>query len=237
MAGPLPRVVDPALQGAPYFNAKSLFKRILVTEEGVIDSEYSEPFATLMHAHEGTQAVIHARALASANGHCPRANNRTSPDHSARAASPSGFERESFGGGSGIRTHGEFPHTRFPSVPIRPLSHPSSSTARRWCPGRTRLSCRPTRSRMWWSGPVQSESVNRVRAGRQQLSAEPLVCRRSPDHHIRERVRVCGGPAFGRAATSPAAQQAPPGVGHALLLGDGPSCASGRSASGAPQPT
>ena len=30
------------------------------------------------------------------------------------------------GGGSGIRTHGEFPHTRFPSVPIRPLSHPST---------------------------------------------------------------------------------------------------------------
>ena len=29
------------------------------------------------------------------------------------------------GGGSGIRTHGELPHTRFPSVPIRPLSHPS----------------------------------------------------------------------------------------------------------------
>ena len=28
-------------------------------------------------------------------------------------------------GGSGIRTHGELPHTRFPSVPIRPLSHPS----------------------------------------------------------------------------------------------------------------
>ena len=28
-------------------------------------------------------------------------------------------------GGSGIRTHGGLPHTRFPSVPIRPLSHPS----------------------------------------------------------------------------------------------------------------
>ena len=28
-------------------------------------------------------------------------------------------------GEGGIRTHGEFPHTRFPSVPIRPLSHPS----------------------------------------------------------------------------------------------------------------
>ena len=29
------------------------------------------------------------------------------------------------GGGSGIRTHGELPHTRSPGVPIRPLSHPS----------------------------------------------------------------------------------------------------------------
>ena len=28
-------------------------------------------------------------------------------------------------GGSGIRTHGGLPLTRFPSVPIRPLSHPS----------------------------------------------------------------------------------------------------------------
>jgi hypothetical protein len=30
------------------------------------------------------------------------------------------------GGGGGIRTHGGFHLTRFPSVPIRPLSHPSS---------------------------------------------------------------------------------------------------------------
>ena len=29
------------------------------------------------------------------------------------------------GGGGGIRTHGGLPLTRFPSVPIRPLSHPS----------------------------------------------------------------------------------------------------------------
>ena len=31
------------------------------------------------------------------------------------------------GGGGGIRTHGDLRHTRFPSVPIRPLSHPSGS--------------------------------------------------------------------------------------------------------------
>ena len=33
-------------------------------------------------------------------------------------------------GGSGIRTHGGLPHTRFPSVPIRPLSHPSETALR-----------------------------------------------------------------------------------------------------------
>ena len=36
-----------------------------------------------------------------------------------------GFEHFAIGGEGGIRTHGEFPHTRFPSVPIRPLSHSS----------------------------------------------------------------------------------------------------------------
>ena len=34
------------------------------------------------------------------------------------------------GGGSGIRTHGELPHTRSPGVPIRPLSHPSGHCRR-----------------------------------------------------------------------------------------------------------
>ena len=32
----------------------------------------------------------------------------------------------------------------------------------------------------WRPGPVQRQPVNRVRAGRQQLSAETAVCRRSP---------------------------------------------------------
>jgi hypothetical protein len=36
------------------------------------------------------------------------------------------------GGGSGIRTHGSSHFTRFPSVPIRPLSHPSSEPVTRW---------------------------------------------------------------------------------------------------------
>lgn len=32
-------------------------------------------------------------------------------------------------GRGGIRTHGSFHFTRFPSVPIRPLSHPSSTSS------------------------------------------------------------------------------------------------------------
>jgi hypothetical protein len=37
----------------------------------------------------------------------------------------------SVGGGGGIRTHGSLRFTRFPSAPIRPLSHPSESSLRR----------------------------------------------------------------------------------------------------------
>ena len=45
------------------------------------------------------------------------------------------------------------------------------------------------RLRTWRSGPVQLRAVNRVRAGRQQLSADPAVCRRSPGRHLRGRGR------------------------------------------------
>ena len=38
---------------------------------------------------------------------------------------------DSVGGGGGIRTHGSLRFTRFPSAPIRPLSHPSESSLRR----------------------------------------------------------------------------------------------------------
>ena len=37
------------------------------------------------------------------------------------------------GGGGGIRTHGTFRFTRFPSVPIRPLSHSSSLSVAELC--------------------------------------------------------------------------------------------------------
>ena len=43
------------------------------------------------------------------------------------------------------------------------------------------------RDRRWRPGPVQLQPVNRVRAGRQQLSADPAVCRRSPGRHLRGR--------------------------------------------------
>ncbi len=85
------------------------------------------------------------------------------------------------------------PHTlskRADSAALAPLQ----GSTRGWQPGPMRLSCRSARSRMWRSGPVQSQSVNRVRAGRQQLSAEPAVCRRSPDRHMGERARRCARP-------------------------------------------
>ena len=50
-----------------------------------------------------------------------------------------------------------------------------------------RLPWAVARSRRWRSGPVQSWPVNRVRAGRQQLSAVTAVCRRSPGRHLWER--------------------------------------------------
>ena len=116
-------------------------------------------------------------------------------------------------GGGGIRTHGRLPFTRFPSVPIRPLSHSSSSLLRigggpavlsraavessarvgripicvstprsgRTSVGKTIDIC----SGRWRPGPVQPRPVNRVRAGRQQLSAEPGECRRSPGRYLR----------------------------------------------------
>src|SRR3954469_8135736 len=56
---------------------------------------------------------------------------------------------------------------------------------------------------MWRPGPVQLRTVNRVRAGRQQLSADPAVCRRSPGRHVRGRgcVAVPEGCESGRIGT------------------------------------
>ena len=49
------------------------------------------------------------------------------------------------------------------------------------------------RDRRWRPGPVQLQPVNRVRAGRQQLSAEPVVCRRPPGRHLGSRAVLCLG--------------------------------------------
>ena len=67
------------------------------------------------------------------------------------------------------------------------------------------LSARPA-SRMWRSGPVQRRPVNRVRAGRQQLSAESAVCRRSPGRHLRWRALAFVAPRrrYGSPVESPA---------------------------------
>ena len=106
--------------------------------------------------------------------------------------------RDGRSGGSGIRTHGGLPHTRFPSVPIRPLSHPSRGArpvdraVPRGATGRQcgRSGYRVGEPALACDGRVlcNDQPVNRVRAGRQQLSAGPGVCRRSPDHHMGERV-------------------------------------------------
>ena len=53
-------------------------------------------------------------------------------------------------------------------------------------PGET-ATCGSPRLRTWRPGPVQLQAVNQVRAGRQQPSADPAVCRRSPGRHLRGR--------------------------------------------------
>ena len=132
------------------------------------------------------------------------------------------------GGGSGIRTHGELPHTRFPSVPIRPLSHPSKGVPVGTPSGlwERRATCPSARSRVWRSGPVQSEPVNRVRAGRQQLSAGTPMCRRSPDRHTGERALSCPPPPGGSFRHAPACSIEPRGVedGEHWLVSACPAC-------------
>ena len=64
-------------------------------------------------------------------------------------------------GGSGIRTHGELPHTRSPGVPIRPLSHPSGARVR---PPRHLAGLRARHLR----AAARRSRHTAVRAGRQQ---------------------------------------------------------------------
>ena len=94
-------------------------------------------------------------------------------------------------GGSGIRTHGgQDPHTLSKRADSAALASLQGVVPRT---GQAIVSY--ARDRRWRPGPVQLQPVNRVRAGRQQLSADPAVCRRSPDRHMGERVR--------RASTGP----------------------------------
>ena len=74
------------------------------------------------HDHDDDGAG-HAATDALTAGHPqPMGENMTEPSCFDPSVRSIGSRRC---GGSGIRTHGELPHTRFPSVPIRPLSHPS----------------------------------------------------------------------------------------------------------------
>ena len=78
----------------------------------------------LLHDRRGN--VLEVILAERSNPDCP------SSDRSGADTGPPGtmtHEAPGPSGGSGIRTHGELPHTRFPSVPIRPLSHPSRSSA------------------------------------------------------------------------------------------------------------
>jgi len=87
-------------------------------------------------------------------------------------------------------------HT-FPIVPIRPLSH----RLRKRQPGQASPRALPAIRPLTWqklppllgaggrvlrNGPL----VNRVRAGRQQLSAGMAVCRSQPGHRTEQRVAV-----------------------------------------------
>ena len=99
--------------------------------------------------------------------------------------------------------------TRFPSVPIRPLWQPSPVPSRG--SGHARVSCVHQRpfSGCDRPGPVQRAPANRVRAGRQQLSADPLGCRRSPGRHSRERALARRPAVASRAEHEPAGCQSP----------------------------
>jgi len=101
------------------------------------------------------------------------------------------FMTNTHGGGGGIRTHGDLRLTRFPSVPIRPLSHPSRNYERRLSPTDQWLLSDIVTARFcrvrWRSGPVQRTPENQVRVGRQQPSSETFECRRPPGRHFSRR--------------------------------------------------
>ena len=83
-------------------------------------------------------------------------------------------------------------HLAEPPGPVPPVEglvgHEADATARHFTgEPPCRYPDHSPRLRMWRPGPVQLQAVNQVRAGRQQPSADPAVCRRSPGRHLRGR--------------------------------------------------
>ncbi len=66
----------------------------------------------------------------------------------------------------------------------------------------------------WRSDPVRPKTVNRVRAGRQQLSADPSERRRSSGRHLRGQAALVFGPGFRPDAGTADQTTASPGVGR-----------------------
>ncbi len=129
----------------------------------------------LVIANEQSPLIVHGQP-----GQTTATNNRDKQNE------PAGCPDGSFssGGGGGIRTHGRLPFTRFPSVPIRPLSHSSRSVC--YIPTckdgnsvffdrqkRLAFGTTPPRRVVSRGGWVLRRGilVNRVRAGTQQPSA------------------------------------------------------------------
>jgi hypothetical protein len=117
------------------------------------------------------------------------------------------------GGEGGIRTPGGLPHTAFPRRRTKPgyATSPSASIVASptsvsslephgfvatfvalLLPGEVdddlAILQFTVRRFRWRPGPVQHRPVNRVRVGRQQLSAMPDVCRRSPGRLLKRRI-------------------------------------------------
>jgi hypothetical protein len=116
-----------------------------------------------------TAARDHVRGVGSASEQ-PQSSGKRSPEGPHRRARPCDARR-----GWDSNPRWVAPHTlskRADSAALAPLPGAAQGTGPvRW----------PTTRR---SGPVQRLPVNRVRAGRQQLSAERVVCRRPPGRRV-----------------------------------------------------
>jgi hypothetical protein len=118
--------LDSTPEGRRLMN-QAFFKRILVTEDGVVSWEYNEPFAILMRSHgapesvaepvateEAVRRVIESQPLAS-----------KSPGSFARASFCRGSKADHLAEGVGFEPTGTRSPTAFQEPRIRPLCHPS----------------------------------------------------------------------------------------------------------------